>query len=96
MNSCLGLLVREAVGSDCGEMCRSRGGTFSYLQHETRPTDPTDSSGGNRSRAWALKLLLDSFATALTIQMPKESSTHTTQLAMDTQSTSSFPHTTTS
>ena len=40
-------------------------------------------TGGNRSRAWALKLLLDSISLALTIQLPIESSTHTTFLAMD-------------
>ena len=36
------------------------------------------------SRSWALKLRLDSISTALTIQMPEKSSTHTTHLAMDT------------
>jgi hypothetical protein len=41
-------------------------------------------SGGNRSQAWALKLMLDSISTALNIQMPEESFTHTTHLAMDT------------
>jgi hypothetical protein len=30
MNSWLASLVKEAVGSDCDEMCRPHGGTFSY------------------------------------------------------------------
>jgi hypothetical protein len=60
---------------NCHQCRRLRGDTARLCSH---------CHGGNRSQAWALRLLLDSIFTALTIQMPFESFNHPTHLVMDT------------